>query len=132
MKLNRFNAALSILVTGVLLLSACGGHNNASDGGTTSSAPTVKVTCGGKSDLNASGSTAQKNAMSEFIKAFAKSCPAQSLNYTADDSSAGISDFLDSKSDFAGSDSTLSADEYAKAQQRCGSPTWNQIGRAHV
>jgi phosphate transport system substrate-binding protein len=125
LKLNRFNAALSILVTGVLLLSACGGHNNASGGGTTTSPAPVKVTCGGKPDLIASGSTAQKNAMSEFIKAFAQACPGQSLNYTADDSSAGIRDFLDNKSDFAGSDSTLTTDEYAKAQQRCGSPTWN-------
>ena len=124
MKLNRFNAALSILVTGALLLSACGGHNNASSGGTTSPAP-VKVTCGGKPDLNAGGSTAQKNAMSEFIKAFAQACPGQSVNYAADDSSAGIRDFLDNKTDFAGSDSTLTTDEYAKAQQRCGSPTWN-------
>ncbi|MFZ1161626.1 phosphate ABC transporter substrate-binding protein PstS [Mycobacterium sp.] len=125
MKLNRFNAALGILVTGVLLLSACGGHNNASGGGASTSAAPVKVTCGGKPALKASGSTAQKNAMSEFVKNFAQACPGQSLDYTADDSSAGINDFLSSKSDFAGSDSTPTANEYAKAQQRCSSPTWN-------
>jgi phosphate transport system substrate-binding protein len=126
LKLNRFSAALSILVTGVLLLSACGGHsNNASSGSTSASPPPVKVTCGGKPDLNASGSTAQKNAMSDFIKAFAQACPGQSLNYAANDSSSGIGDFLEGKSDFAGSDSTLTADEYAKAKQRCGSDTWN-------
>jgi phosphate transport system substrate-binding protein len=125
LKLNRFSAALSILVTGVLLLAACGGHNNASSGSTTTSPPPVKVDCGGKPTLNASGSTAQKNAMSVFIKAFEQACPGQSLNYNADDSSAGISDFLDGKSDFAGSDSTLTTDEYARAQQRCGSPTWS-------
>lgn len=125
MKLNRFSAALSILVTGVLILSACGSHNNTAGGSSTTSAPPVKVTCGGKPDLKASGSTAQKNAMAEFAKAFAQSCPGQSLEYTADDSSAGINEFLESKTDFAGSDSTMTKDEYAKAQQRCGSPTWS-------
>jgi phosphate transport system substrate-binding protein len=125
LKLNRFSAALSILVTGVLLLSACGGHDNASGGGASTSPPSVKVTCGGKPALTASGSTAQKNAMSEFIKAFAQACPGQSLTYNADDSTAGIRDFLDNKSDFAGSDSTLTAEEYATAKQRCGSDTWN-------
>jgi phosphate transport system substrate-binding protein len=125
LKLNRFSAALGILVTGVLLFSACSSHNNAAGGGPSTSAVPVKVTCGGKPALKASGSTAQKNAMSEFAKNFAQACPGQSLDYTADDSSAGINDFLVSKSDFAGSDSTLTKDEYAKAQQRCGSPTWN-------
>ncbi|MDT7734262.1 MAG: phosphate transport system substrate-binding protein, partial [Mycobacterium sp.] len=94
-----------MLVAGVLILSACGSHNNASGGGTGTSAPPVKVTCGGKPDLKASGSTAQKNAMTEFVKAFANACPGQSLDYTADDSSAGINEFLDNKNDFGGSDS---------------------------
>ena len=125
MKLNRFSAALSILVTGMLILSACGSHNNAAGGSSTMSVPPVKVNCGGKPDLKASGSTAQKNAMAEFVKAFAQACPGQSLEYTADDSSVGISEFLESKNDFAGSDSTLTKDEYDKAQQRCGSPTWS-------
>src|SRR6201996_2493948 len=116
LKLNRFSAALSILVTGVLLLAACGGHNNASGGGTSTTPPPVKVTCGGKPAITASGSTAQKNAMNEFTKAFAQACPGQSLTYNADDSTSGINDFLENRSDFAGSDSTLTAAEYAKAK----------------
>jgi len=114
-----------MLVAGVLILSGCGTLNNASGGGASTSAPPVKVTCGGKPDLKASGSTAQKNAMTEFVKAFATACPGQSLAYTADDSSAGINEFLNNQNDFGGSDSVLSRDEYNRAQQRCGSPTWN-------
>lgn len=125
MKLNRFSAALSVVAAGMLILTACGTHNNAAGGGTSTTAPPVKVTCGGKPDLKASGSTAQKNAMTEFVKAFAQACPGQSLDYAADDSTAGINEFLDSKNDFAGSDSVLSRAEYDRAQQRCGSPTWN-------
>jgi len=122
---NRFSIALSILLTGVLILSACGRHNHAAEEGASPNVSPVKVTCGGKSALTASGSTAQKNAMVEFVKAFAQACPGQSLDYTVDDSSAGIREFVEGATDFAGSDSALTKDEYDRAQQRCGSSSWN-------
>jgi phosphate transport system substrate-binding protein len=85
----------------------------------------VNVSCGGKSTLKASGSTAQANAMARFVKAFERACPGQALNYTANGSGAGISEFTSNQTDFGGSDSPLSPGEYATAQQRCGSPAWN-------
>ena len=85
----------------------------------------MRVACGGTPTLKASGSTAQANAMTRFVKAFEQTCPGQSLNYTANGSGAGISEFIGKQTDFGGSDSPLSKDEYAKAQQRCGSPVWN-------
>ena len=48
--------------------------------------------------------------MTRFVKAFEQS---------------GISEFVGSRTDFGGSDSPLSKDEYDKADQRCGSPVWN-------
>jgi phosphate transport system substrate-binding protein len=122
LKRNRFGVELSILAIVALILSACGGHNNAGGGSTTTAASPVKVTCGGKPALKASGSTAQKNAMTRFVKAFEQACPGRSLTYTANDSGAGISEFLNNQTDFGGSDSTLTPDEYAKGRQRCGSP----------
>jgi phosphate transport system substrate-binding protein len=122
LKRNRFGVALSILAIVALILSACGGHNNAGGGSTTTATSPVKVTCGGKPALKASGSTAQKNAMTRFVKAFEQACPGRSLTYTANDSGAGISEFLNNQTDFGGSDSTLTPDEYAKGRQRCGSP----------
>jgi len=124
-ELNRFGAALSILATGAVMLSACGGDHNATGGSATTGTSSAKVTCGGKSTLKASGSTAQANAMTRFVKAFEQACPGQSLNYTANGSGAGISEFTSNQTDFGGSDSPLSTDEYTKAQQRCGSPVWN-------
>jgi phosphate transport system substrate-binding protein len=106
-------------------LSACGGEDNATGGGATTGTSPAKVTCGGKPTLRASGSTAQANAMTRFIKAFEQACPGQSLNYTANGSGAGISEFIGNQTDFGGSDSPLSKDEYTKARQRCGSPVWN-------
>lgn len=124
LKFNRFGATASLLAVGAVLLSACGGDHHTA-GVTTTSAPPAKVACGGKPTLRASGSTAQENAMTRFVKAFELTCAGQSLNYTPNGSGAGISEFLGNQTDFAGSDSPLSADEYARAQQRCGSPAWN-------
>lgn len=124
LKLNRLGA-VSILATGALMLSACGGDNHATGGNATTGASSAKLACGGKPTLKASGSTAQANAMTRFVKAFEQACPGHSLNYTANGSGAGISEFLGNQTDFAGSDSPLSQQEYTRAQQRCGSPAWN-------
>jgi phosphate transport system substrate-binding protein len=125
LKLNRFGAAMSILAAAAVALSACDGDDHAAGGSATTGASPAKVACGGKPTLRASGSTAQANAMTRFVKAFEQACPGQSLNYTANGSGAGISEFLGNQTDFGGSDSPLNKDEYAKAQQRCGSPVWN-------
>lgn len=125
LKPNRFGAALSILTAGAVMLSACGSDNNASGGRAPTPTSSVTVACGGKTTLKASGSTAQENAMTRFAKAFEQACPGQSLNYTANGSGAGVSEFISSETDFAGSDSPLSKDEYNGAGQRCGSPAWN-------
>ena len=78
MKLSPFGAALGVLTMGALILSACGNGSNAStangENSTTSELP-VKVDCGGKKTLKASGSTAQANAMTRFVKAFEQACP---------------------------------------------------------
>jgi phosphate transport system substrate-binding protein len=120
--INRFGVALSILVTVVMTLSGCVGHNNS---GGSSGTPPVKVTCGGIPTLKASGSTAQQNAMTRFVKAFEEACPGQSLDYTPNGSGAGINEFIANQTDLGGSDSWLSKDEYANAQARCGSQVWD-------
>jgi phosphate transport system substrate-binding protein len=122
---NRFCAALGLLAAGALLLSACGGDHNASGAGATTGTSSPKASCGGKPTLKASGSTAQQNAMTRFVNAFEQACPGQSVNYTPNGSGAGISEFIGNQTDFAGSDSPLSKDEYTRSEQRCGSPVWN-------
>ena len=64
--------------------------------------------------------------MTRFIDAYKKVCSAQTLNYTANGSGAGISEFLSGKTDFGGSDTPLTGDQYAAAKQRCGgADAWN-------
>ncbi|MFZ3293291.1 MAG: phosphate ABC transporter substrate-binding protein PstS [Mycobacterium sp.] len=128
MKLNRFGATLSVLASGALILSGCGGDHNANKAAEGSSTPSplpVPVNCGGAKTLKASGSTAQANAMTRFVKAFEQACPGQTLNYTPDGSGAGISEFTGNQTDFGGSDVPLAPDEQAATQQRCGSGAWD-------
>src|SRR5262245_14274546 len=81
--INRFGAALSILTVLALASSACGTDKNVSGGNTTTATSAAKVACGGKSTVKASGSTAQANAITRFVKVFEQACTGQSLNYTA-------------------------------------------------
>jgi len=125
LKPNRFIHLPCIVAAIVLVLSGCGNDKQASAPSTSTGAPPTNVSCGGKKTLKASGSTAQANAMTRFVLAFEQACPGQGLNYSADGSGAGISEFISSQTDFGGSDSPLTPKEYAAAQQRCGSPAWN-------
>ncbi|WP_416362175.1 phosphate ABC transporter substrate-binding protein PstS [Mycobacterium sp.] len=125
--MSRSVAVLNLVVAAVLALSGCGSDNNATGGSaTTTGTGAAKVSCGGTKTLKSSGSTAQANAMTRFVKAFEQACPGQTLNYTPNGSGAGIREFNGNQTDFGGSDSPLGKDEYAAAQQRCGgSPAWN-------
>ncbi|MGO8769879.1 phosphate ABC transporter substrate-binding protein PstS [Mycobacterium sp.] len=125
MRLRRFGAGLCISASAAVMVSACGADNNATRGSAATGSAPARVACGGKPTLKASGSTAQANAMTRFVKAFEQTCPGQSLNYTANGSGAGIGEFIGNQTDFGGSDSPLSKDESARARQRCGSPVWN-------
>jgi len=124
MKFTRLGAALSLLVAGALLLSGCGGNTSTSAAGSGASA---KVDCGGKKELHASGATAQENAIEQFVYAYVKACPGYTLDYNANGSGAGVRDFIDNKTDLAGSGVPLnpSKDEPAKAADRCGSTAWD-------
>jgi phosphate transport system substrate-binding protein len=118
---NGFRAAAGLLIAGSLALSACTQLDTPPK-----YAKGVKVDCGGKQDLTGSGSTAQANAMNHFITGYEETCSGKQLTYTASGSGAGIQDFDAAKTDFGGSDSPLSGDEYAASKQRCGgADAWN-------
>lgn len=118
MNLKRHGILAGIALTATLALAACGSDNEAdSPGGTNSDA--AKMDCATGS-LTAQGSTAQKNAMDELIKAYQQKCPGATINYQGTGSGAGITAFTGGTADFAGSDSTLKdGDEATKAADRC-------------
>ncbi len=123
------SAALSLVAISALLLSACGTDNNsAATGASVGGGGASGIQCGGTPTLKASGSTAQSNAMKRFVTVYQNVCSGKSLDYNGNGSGAGITEFLGKQTDFAGSDSPLSAakGEVAKAKARCdGADAWN-------
>lgn len=117
MKLQRHGAIACLALTAVLGLSACGSDNNEPTG-TSTSGSAAAVDCG-KGTLNAQGSSAQKNAMAEWIKAYQRRCAGTTINYEATGSGAGIQAFIAGTADFAGSDSALKPEEQSQADAKC-------------
>lgn len=117
---NIFRAGLSSLAICALVLSGCGsnGSSNASSPG--------HVQCGGKKELHAGGSTAQENAIEQFVNAYIRACPGYTLDYDADGSAAGLAHFESDHIDFAGSDVPMNPSNGGpdRAAARCGSPAW--------
>jgi phosphate transport system substrate-binding protein len=116
--LKRHGIAAAVALCAALALAACGSDNPSTPGSSTSSGA---GDCA-KGSLTAQGSTAQKNAMDEWTKAYQQKCPGASINYQGTGSGAGIQAFLGGTADFAGSDSALKdPDETTKAADRCKS-----------
>jgi phosphate transport system substrate-binding protein len=127
-KIQRHGAVLGLVAASALLLGACGSDNNTAAGGqTTSNAPSVPIKCGGKTKLNAEGSSAQKNAIDAFVQAYKAQCSGADLAYNPSGSGAGVKNFNAGQVDFGGSDSALKAGaEVEAATKRCqGNPAWN-------
>jgi phosphate transport system substrate-binding protein len=111
-------AAVAIL--GAVALTACGSDNNstgASSGGTSAGGAAYCAS----GTLNASGSTAQANAMTEWIKDYQTACNAATINYNGVGSGQGVTDFTNAQTSLAGSDSALdpTKGEPTKANNRC-------------
>jgi phosphate transport system substrate-binding protein len=101
----------------MLALTACGSDNNTPAGGAEASAAAANCASG---SLTAQGSTAQKNAMDEWIKNYQGQCADAKVSYEGTGSGAGVQAFIAGTADFAGSDSYLKADsEQTQANAKC-------------
>lgn len=65
--------------------------------------------------------------MEQFVYAYVRACPGSTLDYNANGSGAGVTDFMNNVSDLAGSGDPLdpSKGQVDHAAQRCGSPAWD-------
>jgi phosphate transport system substrate-binding protein len=122
-KLQRhgFLAGLTLIAT--LALAACGSDNNTNNTGAdpgASGGSAAAVSCASGS-LNAQGSTAQANAVNQWIKDYQTACPGANIAYQGTGSGAGQQAFITGTADFAGSDSPLAAADQPKADARCKS-----------
>jgi phosphate transport system substrate-binding protein len=117
-KFTRSAQVAALAVAGTLALAACGSNNNSSttpggDGGTIGGAACASGT------LKASGSTAQANAMNVWIKDYQTACTTATINYQANGSGSGVTDFINKQTQFAGSDSALKDADQTSANARC-------------
>ncbi|MYU28904.1 phosphate ABC transporter substrate-binding protein PstS [Streptomyces sp. FBKL.4005] len=126
-KLQRKNRlrALSlgaVAVSGALALTACGSDDNGNggtSGGSSASAKAGSIKCDdAKGQLLADGSSAQKNAIDAWVKAFSQACGVQ-INYKGGGSGAGVTAFTQGQVAFAGSDSALKPEEVAASKKVC-------------
>lgn len=117
-KLKRHGIISGVAVTATLALAACGSDNTGtSNASTSASGKAIDCATG---TLTAQGSTAQKNAMDEWTKAYQQQCAGAQINYQGTGSGAGIQAFTGKTADFAGSDSALKdGDEQTQANARC-------------
>jgi phosphate transport system substrate-binding protein len=113
------------IAVGAVALTACGSSKSSSDNSTASAggSSASNISCASGS-LKSEGSTAQKNAMDQWVKDYTGKCSGTTITYNGTGSGAGVSNFIAKQDNFAGSDSALdpSKDEVAKATAACGSP----------
>jgi phosphate transport system substrate-binding protein len=115
-KLQRSGYFAGIALTSLLAVTACGSDNPTPAAG--AGQPAAGGNCASGS-LTAQGSTAQKNAMDEWIKAYQSQCSQAKIDYQGTGSGAGIQAFIAGTADFAGSDSALKPEEQPKADAKC-------------
>ncbi|MEU6221269.1 phosphate ABC transporter substrate-binding protein PstS [Streptomyces sp. NPDC047022] len=127
MKLQRMNRRAltlgALAFSGALALTACGSDDTGAKNGS-SSAPSASnasaIKCDdAKGQLQASGSSAQKNAIDAWVKQFAAACKSVQINYNPTGSGAGVTAFLGGQTAFAGSDSALKPEQIAASSKVC-------------
>ena len=126
MRFTRTTQVAALAAAGMLALSACSESSTSNNSASGSAAPT-NIDCA-SGTLSAEGSSAQNNAMTEWIKRYQTACPDATVNYNPTGSGAGVQQFIAGQVGFAGSDSALKADEgeVEGAKQRCGgNEAWN-------
>jgi phosphate transport system substrate-binding protein len=127
----RLVPAAALIVVTAVSVAACGSDNNSaasrtSDSRSAGSNAAASIACSSGA-LKADGSTAQQNAMTQWIKDYQSRCPGATITYGGGGSGQGITDFTNKQVDFAGSDAALDAakGEVAAAASACGAPAIN-------
>ncbi|MFV0135073.1 phosphate ABC transporter substrate-binding protein PstS [Streptomyces sp. HMX87] len=126
MKLQRMNrralALGALAVSGALALTACGSDETGggSSGDASASTQAGNIKCDdAQGQLQASGSSAQKNAIDAWVKQYSAACKGVQVNYNPTGSGAGITAFLQGQTAFAGSDSALDPEEIEQSKKVC-------------
>ncbi|MFF1559757.1 phosphate ABC transporter substrate-binding protein PstS [Streptomyces sp. NPDC058279] len=120
----RASALGALVVSGALVLTACGSDDNtkadSSASGKASAPAAGDIKCDdAKGKLLASGSSAQKNAVDLWVKAYMSACSGVEVNYKSSSSGEGIVAFNQGTVGFAGSDSALKPEQVEDSKKVC-------------
>ena len=119
MKFQRHGILAGLALTATLALAACGSDNNATPTTPASGGSSAAAIACASGSIKAQGSTAQTNAISQWIKNYQTACSGANLDYQGTGSGGGQQAFIAGTADFAGSDSALAAADQPKADARC-------------
>jgi phosphate transport system substrate-binding protein len=114
---HRLIPTAAVAAALALTLAGCSDADQADTGATGGAGGGTAVS----GSIKASGSSAQKNAMAEWVNAFQSANPEVTIDYQANGSGAGIQDFTNNQTAFAGSDAVMKDEEQAAADARCAS-----------
>lgn len=119
MKIARSTQLAAVAAAGALTLVGCSSGDSTSSESPTAGGGGIGGAECATGTIKASGSSAQKNAMTEWINAYQTACEGATIEYSPSGSSAGRADFINNQVAFAGSDSAMEADELKQAAKRC-------------
>ncbi|WP_234347246.1 phosphate ABC transporter substrate-binding protein PstS [Streptomyces specialis] len=109
----------AVLVSAALVaLTACGTDDNSGLPGAVDFS-VENLDCAPGGTLLASGSSAQSNAMEVWVNTYQANCDGSQINYKATGSGAGVQEFLQGTTAFAGTDSLLSEGEVDQSRSVC-------------
>ncbi len=117
---GKRQAAVGATMVALLTVAACGtDDNNDSGGGNAAPSTSAHAISCVKGSITGSGSSAQKNAIDEWVKAYQNACSGATINYQSTGSSTGRQQFISKQIAFAGSDSALKDKQKTDADARC-------------
>ena len=111
----------ALVVGGALVLSGCGSSTTVNPAIPAAEAALAAgdVQCvDGR--IQAAGSSAQANAITEWVNVYQTACPQSTIDYQPVGSGAGVEAFLSEQVSFAGTDSAVEDEDMDSAIERCG------------
>ena len=111
---------VGVLAAGSLALAACGGSNTVNPAIPAAEAAMAAgdIDCvDGK--IQTAGSSAQANAITEWVNVYQTACPQSTIDYQPVGSGAGVEAFLSAQTSFGGTDKPVVDEDLAAAEERC-------------
>ena len=118
---RRSWAAAPLALAGLLVLSGCGSSTTVNPAIPAAEAAMAAgdIDCvSGR--IQAAGSSAQANAITEWVNVYQTACPEATIDYQPVGSGAGVESFISAQTSFAGTDKAVPDDELPEVDERCG------------